>query len=55
MTGILLINSMLSNLQTQKSLLDSDVNKKNMYDLILYLQRVKVIFIIKYCIFVTGT
>lgn len=42
MTGILLINSMLTNLQTQKTLTDSDVNKKNIYDLFLYLQRVKV-------------
>lgn len=42
MTGVLLINSMLNNLQTQKTLLDSDVNKKNIYDLISYLQRVKV-------------
>lgn len=41
MTGILLINSMLTNLQTQKTLTDSDVNKKNIYDLFLYLQRVK--------------
>ncbi|KAL4131307.1 hypothetical protein QTP88_008640 [Uroleucon formosanum] len=41
MTGILLINSMLTNLQTQKTLTDSDVNKKNIYDLLLYLQRVK--------------
>jgi len=42
MTGILLINTMLTNLQTQKTLTDSDVNKKNIYDLFLYLQRVKV-------------
>jgi len=42
MTGILLINSMITNLQTQKTLTDSDVNKKNTYDLFLYLQRVKV-------------
>lgn len=42
MTGILLINSMLINFQTQKTLMDSDVNKNNIHDLILYLQRVKV-------------
>ncbi|XP_025409710.1 condensin-2 complex subunit G2-like isoform X2 [Sipha flava] len=41
MTGVLLVNSMLNNLQTQKTLLDSDVNKKNIYDLISYLHRVK--------------
>ncbi|XP_050420549.1 condensin-2 complex subunit G2-like [Adelges cooleyi] len=40
-TGLLLINSMLNNLQTQKLLIDSDVNKKNTYDLFLYLQRSK--------------
>lgn len=44
MTGIMLINSMLTNFQTQKTLLDSDVNKKNIHDLITYLQRVKVYF-----------
>lgn len=43
-TGILLINSMLLNLQTQQTLMDSDVNKKNIYDLVTYLQRVKVNF-----------
>lgn len=44
MTGILLINSMLTNPQTQKTLMDSDVNKNNIHDFILYLQRVKVNF-----------
>lgn len=44
MTGILLINSMLTNLQTQETLMNTDVNKKNVCDLILYLQRIKVVF-----------
>lgn len=44
MTGILLINSILNNLQIQNTLVNSDVNKKNIFDLILYLQRVKVNF-----------
>lgn len=36
---------MLNNLQTQKSLMNSDINKKSVYDLISYLpQRIKVIF-----------
>ncbi|XP_050543998.1 condensin-2 complex subunit G2-like [Daktulosphaira vitifoliae] len=41
MTGILLINSMLNNMQTQNTLVSSDVNKKNINDLFIYLQRSK--------------
>lgn len=44
MTGILLINSILINSQTQKTLFDSEVNKKNIYDLFSYLNRIKVRF-----------
>ncbi|VVC32382.1 Hypothetical protein CINCED_3A006773 [Cinara cedri] len=41
MTGIILINAMLTNSRTQKSLLNSEINRKNIYDQIIYLQRVK--------------
>lgn len=44
MTGITLINSMLINQRTQSKLMSSDVNRKNINDLALYLQRVKVYF-----------
>ncbi|XP_050529448.1 uncharacterized protein LOC126899015 isoform X2 [Daktulosphaira vitifoliae] len=41
MTGILLVNSILNNLQTQSQLIESDINKKNIYDLFVYLKRIK--------------
>jgi len=46
MTGILLIKYMANNLATQEYLFNSDINKRNFYDLILYLQRVKVNYLI---------
>lgn len=42
MTGVLLIKYMTNNLATQDYLFTSDINKRHFYDLILYLQRVKV-------------
>lgn len=35
---------MLSNLQTQETLVSTDVNKTNLHDLFLYLQRIMVSF-----------